>query len=162
MKSEATHEAGEGTRARLSQFGKLLKAAREKTIPSQQDAARRLTEAGYPVSQSLIAQLETGRISNPDASMLRKLSEVYGVPYAELVRDLVLDKYGVSGEGTSQFYELLDSGTAVPADEIQLKTHLIRSKLEFFKHANVLDVEGMAEWQQTFRSEERRVGKECR
>jgi transcriptional regulator with XRE-family HTH domain len=147
-KFESTHEAGEGTRARLSQFGKLLKTAREKTVPSQQEAARRLTEAGYPVSQSLIAQLETGRISNPDASMLRKLSEVYGVSYADLVRGLVLDKYGESDENTSQICELISSEAAAPPEGDPLKAHLMRSKLEFFKHARVLDVDGMAEWQQ--------------
>jgi transcriptional regulator with XRE-family HTH domain len=142
--------AASSGRMRLKSFGKFLKTEREKMVPSQHEAARLLTQAGHPATQSLVAQLETGRISNPDAALLKKLSEIYDTPYKELVNCLVLDKYGVNDDFTSQLCaDLVGSLTAKAAPD-KMAEHRTRSKLEFFRHADVLDIEGMAEWQRTF------------
>jgi transcriptional regulator with XRE-family HTH domain len=150
-KTEAADSAAASGRTQLNVFGKFLKAAREKTIPTQHEAARLLTDAGHSASQSLIAQLETGRISNPDASLLKKLAEVYKVSYRELINHLSLDKYGVNDDSTSQLCQDLMGGemlaTAMPDP---MAAHRMRSKLKFFKHSDVLDVEAMAEWQKGF------------
>ncbi|MBX7123267.1 MAG: helix-turn-helix domain-containing protein [Opitutaceae bacterium] len=152
MKSAKTEVAATtGNRTKLNLFGKFLKTAREKTIPTQHEAAHFLTEAGHAASQSLIAQLETGRISNPDAALLKKLAEVYKVSYKDLINCLSLDKYGVNDDETSQLCQDLVAGNlSAQAAEDPVAAHRRRSKLTFFKHADVLDVDGMAEWQKTF------------
>jgi transcriptional regulator with XRE-family HTH domain len=137
-------------RTRLLSFGKLLKTEREKSVPSQHEAARLLTEAGHQATQSLIAQLETGRISNPDAALLQKLSKIYNTPYSTLINCLVLDKYGVSDDATSKLCEDLIGDLVAPVATDNLTDHRNRSKAAFFQHADVLDVKGMAEWQKSF------------
>jgi transcriptional regulator with XRE-family HTH domain len=144
--------AAAGNRTKLNLFGKFLKTAREKTIPTQQEASLRLTEAGHPASQSLIAQLETGRISNPDAGLLKKLAEVYKVSYKDLINCLSLDKYGVNDDDTSQLcQDLMGDRLLAPETTDSMAAHRTHSKLTFFKYADVLDVEGMAEWQKDFK-----------
>lgn len=143
--------AAAGNRTKLNLFGKFLKAAREKTIPTQQEAATCLTQAGHTASQSLIAQLETGRISNPDAALLKKLAEIYKVSYKDLINCLTLDKYGVNDDDTSQLCQDLMGGKLKVQEKPDVMTsHRTRSKLAFYKYYDVLDVEGMAEWQKGF------------
>jgi len=103
-----------------------------------------LTEKGYSASQSLIAHLETGRILNPDASLLRILAKVYDISYVQLIRSLVVDKYLGS---TDQFENVIELSNNASSEPDLLDMHRLRSKRAFIQNADVLDVKAMAEWQ---------------
>jgi len=50
-----------------------MKTAREVVAPSQQKALPLLAKAGLKNSQSWVAALEVGAITDPDPSIIRKL-----------------------------------------------------------------------------------------
>jgi len=79
-------------RKRLTSFGEYLKKNRKRTGLSQAEIAQRLG-----MSQSLVAQLETGRISNPDKEMLRIIATIYDIDYDRLVWELMSEKYDLQG-----------------------------------------------------------------
>jgi transcriptional regulator with XRE-family HTH domain len=80
-------------RKKLVEFGEFVKSAREAKIPSQQKAVEVFARHGLEISQSWAAQLETGRLTDPDPEILRKIEAAYGVDYDRLVYALVRDKY---------------------------------------------------------------------
>jgi transcriptional regulator with XRE-family HTH domain len=80
-------------RVHLPDFGDFLKRARlAAEFKTQQEAARAI---GSMVSQSQIAQLETGRVKDPDVTTLHELSRIYRVPFYELIAELVQEKYSI-------------------------------------------------------------------
>ncbi len=90
-------------RAELKDFGAYLRKRREQAGLSQSEAAKSITNtldgaenrSGISVSQSLIAQLETGIARNPDEPVLRAIASVYGLRYAEIISELIKDKYNL-------------------------------------------------------------------
>ena len=62
-------------------FGALLRQAREVRELSSSDAAR---AAG--ISAAYLSKLESDAVKKPSPHVLHQLSEVLGVPYAELMR----------------------------------------------------------------------------
>lgn len=86
-------------RQRLDMFGEYLHFLRVNNVGvSQADMAKLLRKQGYEsATQSLIAQLETGRVTNPSAELLKHLATAYKAPsYDALVMTFVSDKFGVS------------------------------------------------------------------
>jgi transcriptional regulator with XRE-family HTH domain len=82
---------------RLVRLGARLAALRKQKNWKQKEVADQLADAhGRSISQSLVAQIENGKMTNPDAELLRDLAKVYGGQYDELVADIVADKYGIS------------------------------------------------------------------
>lgn len=80
----------------ISSFGEFLRTCRLKAgIRTQLEAAKRVSELGNPVSQSTIAQYETGRVADPDASVLRRMAVVYCKDYMEFVYRLTHAKHSV-------------------------------------------------------------------
>src|SRR5205823_2376900 len=63
-------------RKRLPRFGAFLKQCRlNADLANQQDAANQLHASGLQASASLVALLETGRITNPDMETLQKIAK---------------------------------------------------------------------------------------
>jgi hypothetical protein len=48
-----------------------------------------------------VAQLELGRVTNPDDKAIVALAAVYGLPYGDLLAALIRDKYPTANEGTT-------------------------------------------------------------
>jgi transcriptional regulator with XRE-family HTH domain len=83
-------------RRRLLNFGNLIRRAREARVSSQQQAVPLLAKAGLKVSQSWVAQLETGRITEPSPEILRQIEQAYGIDYDRLVYTFIRDKFRLS------------------------------------------------------------------
>ena len=89
-------------RKALPQFGKYLKQERERKGMTQQEVAdilrpkMKIDKVG--LSQSGLAQYETGKINDPDPLILQRLAEVYEVSYFEMVMELVDEKYRIANQ----------------------------------------------------------------
>lgn len=169
---------------RFVEFGKYLKDLRQKTRlspgdvepPTQQTVANKLTNwlaergAGNSpkktVSQGLVAQLEGGRIIDPDPELLGGLASIYGREYEELVVALIREKFDFDDRwrrdprrqlAWDAFLRALSDPRSVQSvlDEVeeahrsQLRQDLLRGWIAQCE-TPVLDVEGMANWQQYF------------
>lgn len=64
----------------FSKLGSFLASARQ-----HQNLTLRAVEAETGVSNAYLSQLETGKIRSPSPSILRKLSDLYNVPYTTLL-----------------------------------------------------------------------------
>jgi HTH-type transcriptional regulator, competence development regulator len=73
----------------LSKLGSFLASARQ-----HKKLTQRAVEAATGISNAYLSQLETGKIRSPSPVMLRKLSELYSIPYATI---LELAGYPVPG-----------------------------------------------------------------
>jgi transcriptional regulator with XRE-family HTH domain len=142
----------------LVNFGEFVKSARERLASSQEQAKEILAKAGLTVSQSWVAMLETGRISDPDVSTLVKLAKAYDIDLDQLVYALIRDKYKlddlsvvslVSRERWRVCAELLRHFPAVGGVE-GLEADQLRAKREMLQ-AEILDLPGLARWQREFR-----------
>lgn len=110
--TRSTPRAAPGDAPRkLIRVGKLLKAWREAgRFGSQKDLAESLNKAwGTNLSQSFVAQLETGKVTNPDAALLRRLTS-FLVPqegemaYRRIIAALNCDKYDIPEFSASFLY----------------------------------------------------------
>ena len=52
-----------------------------------------LNKSGYKCTQSMIAQIETGKISNPSQIFLRALAKVLNLDFDVVMLEFVSDKY---------------------------------------------------------------------
>ena len=87
----------------LPSFGKYLMRLRiNKGIKTQADMVVQLSNRGIKASQGLIAQYETGRIADPNPTILRAIAEIYEEPLEKLVQELIVEKYGVTRTLTNQ------------------------------------------------------------
>jgi transcriptional regulator with XRE-family HTH domain len=64
----------------LNKLGSFLASARQ-----HKKLTLRAVEAETGVSNAYLSQLETGKIRSPSPVILRKLSDLYGVPYANVL-----------------------------------------------------------------------------
>jgi transcriptional regulator with XRE-family HTH domain len=143
-------------RQKLHQFGEAVKSARESVSPSQQKAVEVLARHDLKVSQSWVAQLETGRITDPDPEILRKIEAAYGIDYDRLVYALIRDKYRLNDPSFvsaatrnrwSAVERLMPLGGSI--GERPLHQYEQRAK-ETLLFQEVLDLEGLAAWQRSF------------
>jgi transcriptional regulator with XRE-family HTH domain len=67
-------------------LGARLASARKLAGLTMEEAARRLTERGYPISKQGLGHWESGR-NLPDALWLRRLAKLYGTTLDALVWD---------------------------------------------------------------------------
>jgi transcriptional regulator with XRE-family HTH domain len=109
----------------LSKLGSFLASTRQ-----HQNLTLRAVEAETGVSNAYLSQLETGKIRSPSPVILRKLSDLYGVPYATV---LELAGYPVpeSGKSDTSLTELaarLGPVTPEEADELADYLQYLRSK----------------------------------
>jgi transcriptional regulator with XRE-family HTH domain len=127
-RAKKTEPVSTDGRQRLDKFGEYLHSLRVNNDVgmSQAEMAKELRKNGYgSATQSLIAQLETGRITNPSKELLEHLANAYKAPsYDALVMTLVCDKYGISG-----------------------------AKAELLKR-DIRDIKGLAEWECEVKPEE--------
>lgn len=63
-----------------SKLGSFLASSRQ-----HKKLTLRAVEAETGISNAYLSQLETGKIRSPSPKMLRKLSELYGVPYTSIL-----------------------------------------------------------------------------
>jgi len=144
-------------RRKLVNFGEFVKSAREACAPSQQEAVAVLAKAGLKIGQSWVAMLETGRISDPDASTLAKVAAAFQIDPDALAYALIRDKYQlddlsvvspISRERWKTVAGLLKPFPCVAGvegleiEQLHAKAHLLESEM--------LDVEGLARWQREF------------
>jgi HTH-type transcriptional regulator, competence development regulator len=64
----------------LSNLGSFLASARQ-----HKQLTLRAVEAETGISNAYISQLETGKIRSPSPTILRKLSDLYNVPYTSVL-----------------------------------------------------------------------------
>jgi transcriptional regulator with XRE-family HTH domain len=151
------HKRKRTGRRKLPLFGEFIKSARENRAASQQQACLVLAQAGLKVSQSWVAQLETGRITDPDSEVLRRIEAAYGIGYDRLVYALIRDKYGlddlaqvtpVSRErwqtvaGVLKDFKTVGKVEGLVIDQLRAKAQMLESEL--------LGLEGLARWQREF------------
>lgn len=91
---EANAHAADPTRRNArQQFGTFLRQLRLRSgIDSQKEAAHRLTQAGYRLSQNGVAQLELGRVYNLSDSNIDAIANVYGSSYEEVLGELLREQ----------------------------------------------------------------------
>lgn len=65
---------------KLNKLGSFLAATRQ-----HRNLTLRAVQSETGVSNAYLSQLETGKIRSPSPVILRKLSELYGVPYASIL-----------------------------------------------------------------------------
>lgn len=141
-------------RRKLPLFGEFVKSARENRAASQQQARLVLAQAGLKVSQSWVAQLETGRITDPDPDVLRKIDAAYGVGYDRLIYALIRDKYGLDDlaqvtplsrerwqtvAAVLKNFKTVGKVEGLEIDQLRAKARMLESEL--------LDVDGLARLQ---------------
>lgn len=84
------------TPRRLERFAARLALHRKNLNLKQSEIAHELSKlTNREISQSLVAQLEKGKATNPDSELLCHLAVAYDVPYLTLVSDIIADKYEV-------------------------------------------------------------------
>ncbi|GJD19898.1 hypothetical protein RIVM261_048540 [Rivularia sp. IAM M-261] len=106
-------------------LGSFLASARQ-----HKNLTLRAVEADTGVSNAYLSQLENGKIRSPSPNILRKLSDLYDVPYVTV---LELAGYPVpeSGKSEVQLTDLtarLGPVTADEADELADYLRYLRSK----------------------------------
>lgn len=143
-------------RQKLHQFGEAVKSAREVTAPSQQKAVEILARHDLKVSQSWVAQLETGRITDADPEILRKIEAAYGIDYDRLVYALVCDKYRLNdpsfvSTATRKRWEAVERlmPPSFADNRAPLHEYEQRAK-EALLAEEMLDLEGLAAWHRSF------------
>jgi transcriptional regulator with XRE-family HTH domain len=110
----------------LERFGRLLRQYREQLLKSQTEISRELAshhDSGT-FSQSLVAQIEKGRIVNVSGELMTLLASVYKAPKERLVAAIIEDKYGIDST----------------------KASLLTT--------DVLSLDGIAEWEKSLNAEE--------
>lgn len=110
---------------KLSNLGSFLASARQ-----HQKLTLRAVESETGISNAYLSQLETGKIRSPSPVMLRKLSDLYSIPYATV---LELAGYPVpeSGKLDTSLTDVaarLGPVTSEEADELADYLKYLRSK----------------------------------
>ena len=103
----------------LQGFGRLLREYREKLERSQAQIAQDINKA-----QSLVAQIETGKLVNVSGELLDELATAYRAPRERLIAALIVDKYRID----------------------QTRASLLNT--------DVLNLDGVAEWEHSLKAEE--------
>src|SRR3954471_4089150 len=127
VKDPKRHQKAKQERVRLEDFGYCLHTQRLKVAQLSQAAmAQELQALGHDnPTQSFVAQLETGRITNPSSELLDKVYRAYKFPsYDSVFSVFAADKYKLS----------------------QAKADLIRR--------DIRDLEGLAQWEIDIRPDE--------
>jgi HTH-type transcriptional regulator, competence development regulator len=102
----------------LEQFGEYLRAARQR-----KGLSLRAVEAAIGISNAYLSQLEQGKIKQPSPVDLHKLSQLYDLSYAEVMR---LIGYPVPGEDDEQSSSDIAArlGPVTEAEEDELVDYL--------------------------------------
>ncbi|HKX31221.1 MAG TPA: helix-turn-helix transcriptional regulator [Blastocatellia bacterium] len=139
-------------------FGEYLKQSRLNAKMTQKEAAAQISRLGHHATQGLIAQYESGRITDPDPAMLLPLATIYNLDYMMVVLQLIRDKYipkddlpqsGLIAEQLRLWEAGLKRFPAVGEVE-GMEERQLRAKALMVSEMEVLDVEGSAEWQKRF------------
>ncbi|MGI8569942.1 MAG: helix-turn-helix domain-containing protein [Methylocella sp.] len=136
-----TSSVGRRRRPVLKAFGQAIERARKQSKGgdgrefTQGQLAERVSEILAEdklrsTGQSYIARIESGSISDPDPEILRGISKATGVPYLELVGDLVANKYSIDKDLLFPLYlepklfkDMPDWEKQIGHDELWIVTH---------------------------------------
>jgi hypothetical protein len=147
-------------RTKLPRFGKLLKQWRiEAGYDLLKTAADRLQECGWPFQKagqkdgrdrervdnrpSVIAQMESGRISNPDVANLEIIAKAYRRQREDVIAALMADKYRLLPDGSNE--EALREVAEVIA--LGARKQVAGEIGAALLRMNVLDIRGLAQWE---------------
>jgi transcriptional regulator with XRE-family HTH domain len=83
------------TRVVLPKLGAFLIEQRKGFRWKQAQAANIAARRGIPVSYGALRWLEEGKNQSPEPELLHAVAELYKVPFEELVRRLVKERYGL-------------------------------------------------------------------
>src|SRR5262245_2235534 len=157
--ARSRHEMRERAKRRLphpvSQFGAYLKACRERAgFRSQRAVVRDLGRRRVKFSQGLLAHYETGRVQDPSTDVLAALASLYGVDFFGMMLRLAKAKFdtalGEEAPETSARWALVEAALT-PAARIGrasgLEADQVRSRAALLREVQILDVEGIANWQ---------------
>ncbi len=138
-------------------FGEFLKSLRTKSETfSQRKTAEELSKLGYRVSQALVAQYETGRIHDPDITVLYGMSKLYNYSFDRILlrlakskRDSVLDPT----EPVQALWNVIDCAADPPTSDIDkmpaAEVFQYEAKADFLR-LPALSVQGILHWSQSF------------
>ncbi|MCI0586290.1 MAG: helix-turn-helix domain-containing protein [Planctomycetes bacterium] len=141
----------------LPGFGSYLKECRERAgFRSQRAAVRALESRKVKISDGLLAHYESGRVVSPTLDLLAALATLYGADFFELTLRLARAKYelvaGSVAPGDGERWNLVEAALTPPArigTAADLDAHQVRGRAAFLREVQVLDVEGLADWQRT-------------
>lgn len=77
----------------LKDFGKFIVDTRKGLNLPQKELVNLLNKHGYQCTQSMMAQIEAGKISNPNRNFLFALSQSLKVEFDVVMLEFVADKY---------------------------------------------------------------------
>ena len=78
------------------ELGQYFRALRESRGWSQRSRALLAARKRHlPIEATPLSWLETGRTKNPDPELLRALATLYGVPFAEVAREVIRHTYAI-------------------------------------------------------------------
>ena len=80
----------------IRNWGSVLAALRQASGLSAAEVVERLKTLGVEINRASIYTYEAGRVSAPDAGVVWGLSQIYCVPVADLIADLVALRKGES------------------------------------------------------------------
>lgn len=139
----------------FSKFGDYLKKCRNLSELTQEEVAQK----AQGISQGLLALYETGRIADPQPRVLWQLAHIYNVDYLAVMLELIKEKYDVDNVfSQSEIFEeklrlwktALQPQTPI-ADVAGLEIAQLRAKRAMFEYLEVLDLDGILDWQMNFK-----------
>ncbi len=144
----------------LTEFGRFLQKARvESGTGSQEKVSKKVSKKlRRKVSQSMIAQYETGKVADPDPAIIEALAGIYGRDYLEFVFQLVREKYDLDRkDGRSEEFQwrvlllraVLDKHESVGEVE-GLEPLQLKGKTHLLNRVEILDMGGIAQWLDNF------------
>lgn len=109
----------------FSKLGSFLASARQ-----YKNLTLRAVEAETGVSNAYLSQLETGKIRSPSPVILRKLSDLYGIPYATVleIAGYPVPESGKSDASLTALAARLGPVSPEEADELADYLQYLRSK----------------------------------
>ena len=112
----------------MNELGTFLQAARER-----ESLTLRAVEQATNISNAYLSQLESGKIKQPSPVILNKLSELYDVPYADL---LTLAGYPVPSASSNKSSVAARLGPVTQEEETALAEYLqfLRSRRKKGSH----------------------------
>lgn len=136
-------------------FGDFLREARKASgFKTQKEAADVIARHGRKFSQGYLAQIENGKIKDPDPTILRLLAQIYRKDYMEIIYHLMRAKYDPEREWessplTRQRLRMWEA-SLLPTKDIDgvkgLEVHQMKAKADLITET-ILDVKGLAEWE---------------
>jgi transcriptional regulator with XRE-family HTH domain len=111
------------------EFGVFLaKLREEKTGWSQSDAARFGAKHSPLLTRQVILHLEAGKTKDPEPEVLRALATLYGVPYEDIARRFIAQRYSIRMGDLIRHSN--DQGSAVRGFDVAAQARVLSAATE--------------------------------